>query len=476
MKSSSLENLPSLQKVKSELTRRQFKRYWLARYPKYHFASHIQYLVNILQNLQPKQALIINFPPRHSKTETVLAFIEWYLGNHPNKTVMYASYGADLAYEKSRKIRNEIQNGLTFKNYFQVQLAKDATKVGEWRTTQEGGLIAAGVGGALTGKGASLAVIDDPLKGRKDAESKAIRTTVIDWFKSDFLTRLEPDGNIILIQTRWHKEDLTGFILQHLQAEKFGGLEWKKIILPALCESEEDLLEREINAPLWPERWPQHRLEEIRSGIGDYEWAGLYQQRPFVKGGKLFKDNPVRYENVLLNGAVITIGLDTASSKKTSADWTAFVILAKMRTGVVQVIDVVHEKLDIIELAEKCKMIQKKYNQTITIESSSQALPILQYLEQQRIRITPVAPIGDKFTRAQPVVAAWNRGDIAVPVQSPWLLKFLEEVTDFTGTSLDSHDDQVDALAYAYNQINNGVEYGYMDKHDIDDDFNKGAW
>ena len=170
-----IHKVRSLQRTKAQLRRNgavepppapDFPTYWQARYPKYEYAPHVEILASKLSALRPGDALVINMPPRHGKSETVKAYLEWMLGKDPSTGVMFASYSGALANQASRQIRNEVQSGHAFTQHFpHVQLAPDAKKVQQWRLREGGGLIASGVGGSLTGMGARIGVIDDPLKG-----------------------------------------------------------------------------------------------------------------------------------------------------------------------------------------------------------------------------------------------------------------------------------------------------------------------
>lgn len=432
--------------------------YWRARFPRYHYATHINYLVQELSSLKSGDAVIINMPPRHGKSETVGAFLEWWLGQNPDRELMYAAYSARLAQERSRKMRNEIAAGAAFARYFpNVCLARDSKSIGQWKTSHEGGMLAAGVGGSLTGMGAHLAIIDDPLKGRREAESELIRQNVINWFKSDFLTRLSPDGILIVIQTRWHTHDLTGWLLENIQGEDFGAFNWRVINLPALAE-DGDALGRSRGQALWPERWPEDKLQKNRHILGEYDFSALYQQQPYVRGGSIFLDGVSRYDAPNAQDARIVIALDTASSKRTSADYSVFSVLAGSGASSevnADILEVRRGRWALLELGAVAQELQQRYGVEIIVEQTAQSLPIIQYLESMGIRARGVRPIGDKFTRAQPLAAAWNSGRVRVPVSAPWLGDLMAELTAFTGTDGDAHDDQVDSLAYAWDELVN---------------------
>lgn len=433
--------------------------YWQARYPRYHLAPHIELMLRELNGLGDGEALIITMPPRHSKSESVKAWLEWSLGQHPESEAILASYAIDLARRHSRSIRNEIAFGTAFKRYFpSVTLAADSSAATDWALAQGGRFKAAGVGVGITGMGARFAVIDDPFKDRKAAESEVIREGVWDWFTSAFLTRLTPDARTVVMHTRWHPDDLVGRIQARLEegdSDELGGLRWRILNLPALAE-EDDPLGRELGEPLWPARYNLKRLEGIRDA-NPYEFAALYQQRPRPKGGAVFSDQPARYESPDLSGARIVAFVDTAASKRQTADYTALTVLAGKGAGETlkaDVLEVTRDRLDLLQLAALCERVQTQYGCVIHVEHTAQSLPLIQYLQSRQVRVIGVKPWGDKFTRAQPYAAAWNSGRMRLPLSASWLPDFIKEHASFTGTGKDPHDDQVDSGAGAFHILN----------------------
>lgn len=437
--------------------------YWRARYPHYQLARHIVLMLDALADLGDGEGLIVTIAPRHSKSESIKAWLEWSLGQFPDAEAILASYSIDLARRHSRSIRNEIASGRAFPAAFpHVRLAEDSQAATDWGLSQGGRFRAAGVGVGITGMGARLGVIDDPFKDRRSAESQVVRDTVWEWFTSAFLTRLTPDARLVLTHTRWHPDDLAGRILARLEAgegEELGGLRWKHLNLLAIYDdpSIQDPLNRELGEALWPERYNLARLRAIQQ-VSEYDFEALYQQRPRKRGGSVFSDKPVRWEQEERGGRRLVIAVDTASSKRTTADYTAFVVLAGWGAGAeaqADVLEVQRGRLNLQQLAETAQDLQRRYGGTaVVIEETAQSLPIIEFLRMNGIHVKPVRPVGDKFTRSQPAAAAWNAGRIRVPGRSvPWLPDFLGELAAFTGTDADPHDDQVDALSYAWAEL-----------------------
>lgn len=225
--------------------------------------------------------LMIFAPPRHTKSElSSRRFPAWYLGRNPDKQIISATYSHEFAGDFGRDVRGIISSE-EYKNVFGVGLRPDSTSANRWHTDKNGVYISTGVGGAITGRGAHLAIIDDPVKNRDEADSEVYRERVWKWYTSTLYTRLMPGGAIVLILTRWHEDDLAGRLLEE---QKKGGDEWEVVELEAIKNEG-----TENEAALWPEWYPLEALHSIRQAIGPRDWGALYQQRPKPIEGTLFK-------------------------------------------------------------------------------------------------------------------------------------------------------------------------------------------
>jgi phage terminase large subunit-like protein len=405
----------------------------------------------------------ISMPPRHGKSETIFNALAWWMANVPADTHAYLSYSVEQARSQSRKIRKRAQDG---------GVALDATMANltEWRTTSGGGLFSSGVDGPLTGKGITgVAVIDDPFKGRKDADSETIRNVVWDWFTGTVMSRLE-DASVIIVHTRWHQDDLIG------RLEQEDG--WTIINLPAIAEAD-DPLGRAPGEPLWPEERPLGMLLEQRA-LDAFNFDALYQGRPRPRGATVFKDasyyDPDTFDRT---GWRIVIYADPAASKRTTANHSAILALAVQGYGIEmqgRVIDVYREQVEIPQFVRDLMAFQARHgNAEANVESVAGFKAVAQVLRDidPDVLVKEVIPLGDKFQRAQPAASAWN-GDpgkpdavppkppvpprLLVPLRAPWLKKFLAEVKVFTGVN-DAADDQVDCLSGAWNEAANVVEF-----------------
>lgn len=418
--------------------------------PTFDSPRHLQKLAEVLVRSQFEPVYCwISVPPRHSKTETLLHYVPWRLHRDPTSEIAYCTYEANLAYTKSRRMRELAeQTGVQFK--------KSAKSVKQWETEQGGKLIATGVGGPITGKGAKLLIIDDPLKNREEAESPVIRQKIWDWFTSTALTRVEPGGSVIVCHTRWHDDDLIGRI-QH----EFGD-SWTGISFPAVEETPQPdgTIHRRA---LWPSRWPLAELDLKRRLVGEYDWAALYQGQPRPKGGRMF-GSACRYDLPMIveddKPYKIIIGADPAATEKTSADFSCAVVMAfsgEFNTVNFRgdILEVYRAQVQIPEFVARLRDLAIKWGAPIAVEAVAgfKAVPQMLRNLDKRLRIVEAPALGDKFTRALPVSAAWNDpmgGRIRVPHQADWLSDFLSEVEKFTGVK-DAHDDQVDAMAHCYN-------------------------
>lgn len=433
--------------------------------PTFSRPDHLKKLAEVLvrSQFEPVYAWI-SVPPRHSKTETILHSVPWRLLRDPKCEIAYCTYEANLAYSKSRRMR-EISEQVG------VKLKKGAAGVQEWQTHEGGRVIATGVGGPLTGRGAKLLIIDDPLKNREEAESPVIRQKIWDWFTSTALTRVEPGGSVIVCHTRWHDDDLIGRIQSEFP-------DWTGIQMPAVSEEKieglsingEPVVETKRRA-LWPSRWSLDELDKKRRLVGEYDWAALYQGQPRPKGGRMFQA-ATRYDIANIaegkEPCKIVIGADPAATERTNADYSAIVVCSFTGSWDKEdpsntdnlgfrgdILEVWRGQVTVPEFVKRLRDMGVKWGAPIVVEAVAGFKAVPQMLRQmdKTLKIIEAPTLGDKFTRALPVSAAWNYGRVRIPDDvhgNPWVPDFLSEIEKFTGVK-DAHDDQVDALAHAYN-------------------------
>lgn len=269
--------MPSLNEVRATLASRSLLRFTEYTNPLYQRAQHHEQIAAKLEAVERGEIdrLMIFMPPRHGKSELASKrFPAWCLGRNPQRQIIAASYNSDLANDFGRNVRNlvaEPEFGQVFPN---VTLAADSQAANRMNTNRGGAYVAAGVGTAVTGRGAHIALIDDPFKDREEADSERRRDVVWDWYRSTLYTRLMPGGAIVLIQTRWHEDDLAGRILEQ-EADQ-----WDVLELPAIGND---------GKALWPEWYDEEALGRIKATVGPREWSALYQQRPQPDEGTFFQ-------------------------------------------------------------------------------------------------------------------------------------------------------------------------------------------
>jgi len=400
--------------------------------------------------------LMVFMPPRHGKSElTSKRFPAWFLGKNPEKQIITASYAANLAQGFGRDVRNLVASAEFSKLFPGVGIASDSAAKDNWHTTQGGVYTAMGVGGGLTGKGAHVALIDDPVKDRQDAESPTIREATWDWYRSVLRTRLMPNGAIVLVLTRWSPDDLAGRLLQEM--ENGTGEEWEVLNLPAIAY-EGDELGRSVGEALWPDIFPISELEKIHKAVGEREWASLYQQRPTPGEGALFKIAMLGIVPAPPAGGKIVRRWDLAATRQIGTrdpDWTVGVKMLKADDGRFYVLDVVRLRGDPAEVEAAIINTATQDGSGVRIvipqDPGQAGVAQAQYLARKLTGywVETIRESGDKATRAAPLSSQVNVGNVFL-VQAPWNRTFLDEFAAFPAGT---HDDQVDAAAGAFDSL-----------------------
>jgi hypothetical protein len=310
------------------LAKREFLRYIKYVSKWFRISWHHRVIAEALERVERGELkrLMIFLPPRHSKSEMVsISFPTWVLGRDKDKSIMEASYSADLAAEFGRQARN-IVDSFEYKNIFDTTLAEDSKSKSVWSTNGRGRYNALGVGGAATGKGADILIIDDPIKNRKDADSFLIRDNIYKWYQSTARTRLSPTGAVILVVTRWHDDDLAGRLLdKEISSDTYQ--DWEVISFPAIAEEDEEF--RLKGEALWPDQYNLVNLLKTKAEVGSYEWSSLYQQNPVDTESQEFKKEMFKYiskDDVAEKRTNCWITIDPAVKEKDKADYTGTVI------------------------------------------------------------------------------------------------------------------------------------------------------
>lgn len=402
--------------------------------------NHIQLIAKHLQDVTTGKIryLIINMPPRHGKSQLCTRlFPTWYLGNKPEAQIIVSSYSANLAVSFTRFQRN-LCNTQEYREVFpKLKIKQDNKSKNEWETTYGGVVIGAGVDGPITGRGADLALIDDPFKNYEEAKSEVNRETVWNWYQSTLLTRLHPGGAIILIQTRWVTDDLAGKLIEKDGTKENGG-KWTVLKLPAISEKGE---------ALWKERYTIEDLKEVRKSQGEKIFQAMYQQEPVDIQEKLFTDPQIEETPEKLK---LIAYLDPAFGGN---DYCAFTIGTSHTENNKTKIYIKHGsiwKAQIDETYDNVEKLCKQYNvQTLYIESN-QAQTVLSYeLNKRGIYTKQVKNIQNKHLRiVNAIKLNWERIYFSNTVNAD----YLKQIINYSELSI--HDDAPDSLAGLIERLN----------------------
>jgi predicted phage terminase large subunit-like protein len=305
----------------------------------------------------------------------------------------------------------------------------------------------AGVGGGITGMGGDIILIDDPFKDRAAADSPTIRQTIWDWYTSTLYTRLSPGGGLIVINTRWHHDDLSGRLLAEAGAGQ--GDKWRVVNFPAIAEQDEEFRKR--GEALHPERYPISQLQKIRTAIGTRDWEALYQQHPTPESGTIFKEHWIRYwlPKDLPRFKQIVLSWDMAFKDEASSDFVVGQVWGKHGADL-YLLDQVRGRLSFTNTVREFKAQAKKWPDAgrKLVEDKANGPAVIDTLKHEISGIIPVEPDGSKTARAHAVTALFEAGNVYIPSPEvcPWVREYVAELTQFPSVA---HDDQVDATTQA---------------------------
>lgn len=441
--------------------------------------------------------LIISMPPRHGKSLTVSQYLPfWYLGTYPDRRVILASYEAAFAASWGGKARDLMdEHG---ERLWGLRARDDSRSRSSWQVADhDGGMVTAGVGGPLTGRGGDLIIVDDPVKNAQQAMSKVYREAAWEWYQSTLRTRLEPGGAMILMATRWHKDDLLGRVLRDSDED------WEELNLRALAEGATEVdpceacdgegaryragtpvpceacggtgqiprpgtgdpLGREEGEALWPERYNSAYLE-ARRREAPYWFAAMYQGRPRPLEGGIFNQGQRRYYTrtpegdwELQDGTVILDRqlarfqtIDVAASERTSADYTVVATWGwDALRGHLLLLDIDRVKQATPKHRDLVRGAYGKWRPVrIGIERTTYGLALLQELRNSGLPLESLRADLDKVTRALPAAALAENGQVHHPLGADWLADYEDELDDFPNGD---HDDQVDTFGYAARMV-----------------------
>ena len=400
--------------------------------------------------------LIINMPPRHTKSEFASYLLPaWFLGNFPEKKVIQTSHTAELAVGFGRKVRNLVDQDVYTEIFPGVGLQQDSKAAGRWNTNKGGDYFAIGVGGAVTGKGADILIIDDPHSEQEAAMAASnpeVYDKVYEWYTSGPRQRLQPGGAIVIVMTRWAARDLTGQVIK--SAAQRSGEEWEVIEFPAILPS---------GNPLWPQFWGLEELEALREELPNSKWQAQYQQNPVGNESAIVKrdwwkwwekDDPPVCDYILQSW-------DTAFEKNNRADYSAgttWGIFNCEEDNFAPNIILLNTYKKRVEFPDLKRDVLREYNEyepdSLIVEKKASGAPLIYDLRAMGIPVQEYTPGKgqDKIARLNSVSDIIASGKVWVP-QTRWAEELVDEVAAFPSGE---HDDLVDATTLALMRFRQG--------------------
>ena len=458
----------------------------------FHMGRHIELICDKLQQVDDGtcRRLMVFLPPRSSKSVICSKlFPAWYMGRHPNHEILSVSHSDQLSSDFGRAVRDLVGNEMFQTIFPQVKLRSDVRSAGKWQTNHNGVYVAAGVKTQIAGRGAHVAILDDVMS-EEDAFSEAGRRYVKEWFPAGLRTRLMPSGSIVIINTRYHEDDICGWLLDN---EKNASTAdeilhpWEVIKIPAwLDEQAAKLLDLPVGSSYFPEWKPDHVLRldelEIKRHNGSRYWQSLYMQDPTPQEGGIIKkgwfqrwphDDPPECEFIIQT-------MDTAFSAKTTADysvmqtWGIFEIWETDSVGKERLIPQlillgnIRGRFEYPDLRAKAQEEYEKHEpDAVMIEKKASGQSLLQDLRRAGLPVLEFTPDRDKVSRATAATPFLESGRIWLPENKEWAFDLIEEAIGFPNAR---HDDQVDAMVMAVLYMRDSWYVSHTDDPDYDED------
>ena len=397
--------------------------------------------------------LMMFMPPRHGKSfHFSERFPAWFLGKYPKGEYISTSYGQTLSEEFSGKCRDLIKEDWIKEIFPKFDLKKDCKSLQKWKTTYGGSFIAGSVDSGITGKGGHIISIDDPHKNGQEALSDTMRNKVINWYKSTVYTRRYKGAGILIIQTRWHEDDLSGYLLR-TEPHK-----WQVVCYPAIATEHE--INRKRGEALFPELYDLEALQDIKETIGDYNWNAQYQQDPLPASGTLFKKEDWRYYDqpfTFYDRIIQTWDFSFKGSEDN--DFTVGQVWGKKGVNL-YLLDQVRGHWDFPQQIEQVKLLSNKYPLAHAkyIEDKANGSAVISMLKNKISGLIPFNPKTEKFNRGLVVQPLQQAGNIYLPNPKlfPWVPEYVSEMSKFPKAK---YDDQFDCTALAVIQLSNdGLE------------------
>lgn len=458
MNQSSLK-LPTLNEIKQELARKNYLEYVIYTHEgRYQRAPHTEFIGDIIQRAldnkkkmltgeipTQNQYIAINMPPRHSKSMTITETLpSYYLGHFPEDRIIEISYNDTFARKFGKKNKEKVRH--YGESLFDIEIAKDSSAHDEWTLDNNiGGMISRGVLAGITGQGADLMIIDDPIKNREEADSENHREKIWDEWIDSFSSRLHPGAIVILILTRWHEDDLQGRLLN---PEYGKPLNWQVYNFPLEAE-ENDVLGREVGEPLWPERYGKSFIEERKRYPSSFN--SLYQGRPTAQEGNMVKRDWWKRYDTLPTLQRIIMSVDATFKDSDSSDFVSIQVWGKVGVNA-YLIDRHKQRMDFPSTLSAIKDMKKRHSKItgIFIEDKANGSAIISMLRSHIPGVIPVNPKGSKQARVSAVSDYIRAGNVWLPKNEPWTNEFIDEWSAFPRGK---HDDDVDSGSQALNKL-----------------------
>lgn len=459
-----MAELDKLEELKAtKLSQQRFLKFVEQMWPSFIGGRHHAKMADAFERVAAGKCkrLIINMPPRHTKSEFASYLLPaWFLGKFPGKKVIQTSHTAELAVGFGRKVRNLVDTEAYRRVFPELALQSDSKAAGRWNTSKGGDYFAIGVGGAVTGKGADLLIIDDPHSEQEAALAEVnpdIYDKTYEWYTSGPRQRLQPGGAIIIVATRWSKRDLVAQVLKAAAAR--GGDEWEVIEFPAILPS---------GNPLWPEFWPIEELSVLRDELPNSKWMAQYQQNPTGDSSAIVKrewwniwedEDAPRCDFVLQ-------AWDTAFEKTQRSDYSACttwgVFYQPDDTGLPQaniiLLNAFRDRMEFPTLKQTAIQEYREWEpDSIIIEKKASGAPLIYEMRAMGIPVQEFTPSrgNDKISRLNAVSDLFASGRVWAP-STRWAEEVIEEVASFPGSE---HDDYVDTVSMAMMRFRKG---GYI--------------
>lgn len=408
--------------------------------------------------------LVIQAPPQHGKSEAVTDGIAWMAGQDPSLRFIYASFSERLGVRANLKLQRTIERD-KYRSIFpktQINDKRTVTAVGYQRNKEMLEFVETGgsfrnttVRGSITGETLDIGIIDDPIKGREEANSVTVRDKTWNWFTDDFRTRFDEYGALLIILTRWHLDDPVGRLLDSDKTVKI--LSYK-----ALAEVDEP--NRKEGEPLFPKHKSLEFLTARKNAMPQANWESLYQQNPIIKGGNLFQDAWWKYYTVLPKMVWFAMYADTAQKTKEQNDYSVFQLWGKGLDGNIYLVDQLRGKWEAPDLLVQARAFWNKAKsqygmvRSMNIEDKVSGTGLIQTLKREGIPVKAIERDKDKITRAMDVSPLVEAGNVYLPENAPFLSEYLREFSQFPNGA---HDDQIDPTMDAIVEMVGKSQYDY---------------